>query len=90
MTNRDSLQHCNLVSDHMLPSSHQSLVDDFGCIVSSGVDVDAFFDDRVGASPQRLASFVSAGLYHWLLRWLSHTGDYGEQGNVSIVEPTVC
>jgi hypothetical protein len=35
------------VTYHMLPPCHHPLVDDFGCIVSPGIDMDAFFDDRI-------------------------------------------
>ncbi len=78
VADRDSFQHGDLVSDHMLSSRHESLVDDFGGIVSSGVDVDAFFDDRVRTRAQRLAGLVAAWLYHWFLRWLSHVDECGE------------
>lgn len=72
VADRNPLQHSDLISDHMLPPSHQSLVNDLGCIVSSSVDVDAFFHDRVRASSQRLAGLVSAWLDHWFTTWLSH------------------
>ena len=38
-----------LASDpyHMFSTCHQSLVDDFGGIVSTSIDVYAFLDDRV-------------------------------------------
>jgi len=45
VANRNSLQHGDLISDHMLPPSHQPLVDDLSCVVSSSVDVDTFFDN---------------------------------------------
>lgn len=48
---------------HMFPPSHESLVDHLCGIVSPSINVHAFFHDRIGASPQCFARFVSAWLY---------------------------
>ena len=46
----------------MLPTRHQSLVDDLGSIVATSIDVDALLHDRVRPSAQCFADFVSAWL----------------------------
>lgn len=47
---------------HMFSSSHQPLIDNFGGIIPSGVDVYAFLHDRVGARPQGLPGLVPTRL----------------------------
>lgn len=52
----------------MFAPGHQPLVDDFGRIVSSGVNVHAFFHNRVASRAQCLACLISAWLDLGLLR----------------------
>lgn len=47
---------------HVFATSHEALVDDLGRIVATGINVDAFFDDRIRAGTERLANLISAGL----------------------------
>jgi hypothetical protein len=58
---------------HMLPSCHQPLVDDFRSVVLTSIDMHALLHDRIGASSQSLAGFISTGLDLWTLAiwWLS-------------------
>lgn len=88
MAHTDPLQHCYLVSDHMLPAGHQPLIDDLRSIVPAGVDMYTFFDHTVGASTERLAGLVATRLYLglWLLALRGHDrsriGDSGMGGSV--------
>lgn len=72
MANRHSFQDGDLVPDHMLSTCHEALVNHLSSIVSAGIDVDAFFDDGVGASSEGLACLVSTWLYDRFLSGLSH------------------
>lgn len=53
---------------HMLTPCHETLVDDFGSIVATSVDMYTFFDNRIRSSSQRFARLVSARLYLWRCR----------------------
>jgi hypothetical protein len=60
---------------HMFATCHQLLIDDFGSIVATSVDVDAFFDDGIGAGSQRLSNLVPTRLDLRLLTGLRiHVG----------------
>jgi hypothetical protein len=56
-------------------TGHKPLIDDLGSIVATGIDMDAFFDDGIGASSQRLSDLVSARLN---LRLLTSCGIHFE------------
>jgi hypothetical protein len=43
-------------------TGHKPLIDDLGSIVAASIDVDAFFNDGIGASSQCLADLVSTRL----------------------------
>jgi hypothetical protein len=47
---------------HVFATCHQLLIDDFGSIVATSVDMDAFFDDGIGAGSQRLSNLVPTRL----------------------------
>lgn len=47
----------------MFAAGHEFLVYDLGGVITTGVDVDALLDDRVGAGTQGLAYLVATGLY---------------------------
>lgn len=84
MAHTDPLQNCYLISDHMLPAGHQSLVDDLRSIVPAGVNVYTFFDHTVGASAECLAGLVATRLYLglWLLALGGH--DRGRIGGSGV------
>lgn len=54
----DLLEDGDFVSDHVLATLHQLLVDDFAGIVLACGDVDGFLDDCVRAAAQCAASAV--------------------------------
>lgn len=63
MAHRYPLEHGNLIAYHVLPPCHHPLIDDFGRKVPPGVDMNTFFNDRVGSRTQSLSSLVPARLY---------------------------
>ena len=63
---------------HMFPPRHEPLVDDLGGIVAASIDMYAFLDDRVRASPQSLTDLVATGLDLGLAgRGRTHVGQLG-------------
>ena len=73
VAHRYALQHSDLVAHHVLAPSHEALVDDFGGIVSAGIDMHAFFYHTIGSCAERLPSLVAAWLY-LRLRGCCHGG----------------
>jgi hypothetical protein len=47
MSHRYPLQYGDLIAYHVLSPGHQSLVDNLGSKVATGIDVDAFFDNTI-------------------------------------------
>ena len=62
MAHGHSLQHRNLVPDHMFASCHEALVNHLCGIVAPRVDMYAFLDNTVRARSECLASLVPARL----------------------------
>ena len=62
MSHRHSFEHRNLIPDHMFPSGHQPLVNDFGRVVSTGLDVYAFLHHAVRSRTEGFARLVTARL----------------------------
>lgn len=58
MSNQESKGFTN----HVLTACHKPLVDNFGGIVSTGINMNTFLHHRVGASSQRLTDLVSTRL----------------------------
>jgi hypothetical protein len=58
-----SARRSSTLANHVFPSGHEPLIDDFGGIVSPGVYVHTLFDNRVAACTQRLACLVPTWLY---------------------------
>ena len=59
---------------HVFSSSHQPLVDDFGRIIATGVNMYTFLDGRVGACSQRLSNLVPTRLDGRRLLLARHVG----------------
>lgn len=46
----------------MLSARHQTLIDDLCCIVTTSIDMHAFFHDRVRACSKRLSGLIATWL----------------------------